>query len=123
MLIHGPSGFRTQLREAIYLQLHLLWMETTPLQPTPNPKHGFGNVWKMIFLFGTAIFLGSSLGLWVYHVVSCENAQHDGNHDPLAAFLALSLAVGTSEVTFGTLLSVAAHAINVLPWTSPRQGS
>lgn len=29
----------------------------------------------------------------------------------------------TSEVTFGTLLSVAAHAINVLPWTSPRQGS
>ena len=24
------------------------------------------------------------------------------------------------KVTFGTVLSVAAHAINVLPWTSPR---
>ena len=34
----------------------------------------------------------------------------------------MSFAVG-AEVTFGTLLSVAAHAINVLPWTSPRRGS
>jgi hypothetical protein len=60
-------------------------METTPLQP--NPKHGFGNVWKMIFLFGTAIFLGSSLGLWVYQVVSCENAQHYATMIRLLPFL------------------------------------